>query len=183
MRIYTKTGDKGTTGLVGGGRVHKTDDRIEALGAIDELNACLGVALTVGPSAPLAPLLLRTQNQLFDLGAEVATPQESEWFAPSAQPEDILQLEKEMDGWTAELPPLKNFILPGGTPAAAQLHLARTICRRAERQLLRLAESHPLREETLIFVNRLSDWLFVLARQENHLAGVTDVKWLGRGER
>jgi cob(I)alamin adenosyltransferase len=180
MRIYTKTGDKGTTGLVGGSRVSKTDSRIQALGLIDELNASVGVARTAGAHADLQIPLERVQNTLFDLGAEVATPTDSDYYMASVNAHDIELLENEIDGWTNQLEPLKNFILPGGSPSASQLHLARTICRRVEREMLASQADLEWRAELLTFLNRLSDWLFVIARFQNHLAGVEDVKWSKR---
>lgn len=185
MRIYTRTGDRGETGLVGGGRIAKTSSRIDALGAVDELNAVLGMGRVqaAGDHVEVERLLFRTQNQLFDLGSEIATPLESEYFSPAVGPEEIAQFESEMDQWTQSLEPLKNFILPGGTALAATLHLARTVCRRAEREALRCRESDPIRDEVLIYLNRLSDWLFVMARWVNAQSGVADVKWVGRGER
>lgn len=175
MKIYTRTGDEGTTGLLGGDRIEKRSYRINAIGDIDELNAAIGVA-AVGAS-PLHDHLVRVQNWLFDLGSEVAAPPGGKFQIEAIQEPQIEWLETKIDEWEAELPELKNFILPGGTALAAHLHLARTICRRAERALWHLAETEPVREVSLRFLNRLSDWLFVAARTANATAGVVDVKW------
>ena len=187
MKIYTRTGDDGTTGLLGGARAGKDAPRLEAYGSIDELNAALGAARAAldaaSAAAALDPVLERLQAELFVVGAELATAPGS---APPAHggaigAADVRRLEDEIDRFEAELEPLKNFILPGGTAAAAQLHLARTVCRRAERCLARLAQSEPVRKELLIYVNRLSDHLFVAARFANHKAGRADVPWRPRG--
>lgn len=176
MKIYTKGGDAGETGLVGGARVSKTDLRIEALGTLDELNACLGVARALGE--PLLDVELdRIQAELFSLGAQVATPpDDSRKTDMDLGPIEVL--EGEIDCWSEALPPLRNFILPGGTKLAAHLHLARTICRRAERVVSRLPEvSHQPNQAA--YLNRLSDWLFMAARWANHSAHVEDVLWRG----
>lgn len=175
MKIYTKTGDDGTTGTFGGDRISKTSPRIECLGEIDELNAAIGMARSFADNANLDRSLQRIQRELFDLGAEVACPAESSYFKPSVSEVHIVRLESEMD--STELPPLRDFILPGGTSYAAAIHLARTICRRTERALLASRESLKLRPETCRYLNRLSDWLFVMARLANNLAGCEDVKW------
>ncbi len=173
-RIYTRTGDAGQTGLVGGGRISKTSLRIHAVGEVDELNAGLGMARTLLPPAGLDGPLAQIQHRLFDLGAELAAPG---FGLESIDPEDTAFLEASMDAQSAELPPLKAFILPGGTPLAAALHQARCVCRRAERSVLLLHHEEPVREEVLQYLNRLSDWLFTAARTANHLSGVSDVKW------
>lgn len=177
MKIYTKTGDHGETGLVGGSRIAKTSARIEAIGDVDELNAAIGVARTYSEHHELDPTLAWIQNALFDLGAELASPPGGRIsFAPL--PEDAAQrLEHSIDLQTAELPALRNFILPGGAPLGAHLHFARCVCRRAERAVLNLHEHEPLRAELLAFLNRLSDWLFVSARTVNRIAGIEDVLW------
>lgn len=180
MRIYTKTGDDGTTGLIGGDRVAKIDTRIEALGAIDELNALIGIAAMALVGSELHPKLIALQSRMFDVGAEVATPVGSEYFRPATIDSDISQLESDIDEWFALMEPLRNFILPGGTMGSAQLHLCRTVCRRAERMLLTLQTQTEVRTELLAFMNRLSDWFFTAARYSNHLAGVPDIKWQGR---
>lgn len=180
MKIYTRTGDEGETGLFGGPRVRKDHVRIEAYGAIDELNAVLGAArLYVATlDSAMDALLASIQNDLFDLGAELATP-DPQKRRRVVSPEQIARLEQAIDRYEADLPPLKQFILPGGSPAGARLHVARTVCRRAERRLVQL-ERTPGEEGspgTVIYVNRLSDLLFVLARAANQRAGVPDVPW------
>ncbi len=171
-RVYTRTGDDGRTALIGGERVPKDDARVEAYGMMDELNACLGLArgansAAAGPFADeLEIALRRVQNEVFDLGNELATPAESRWpNMPCATPEAVARLESEIDRMTAELPPLKSFVLPGGDPVSAALHLARTVCRRAERVVVGLAREIEVASEALRYVNRLSDWLFVLSRR------------------
>lgn len=185
MKIYTKTGDAGQTGLFGGARVSKADPRVDSYGAVDELNSCLGIARAQqgAPVADIDALLANIQSALFDLGAELATNPESE--KPSGLPQiaeaEIKELETAIDTFETELPALKTFILPGGSPLAAHLHLARTVCRRAERRVVALSDSSPVRDEIGVYLNRLSDLLFVLARVANHRAGVEDVPWVGRG--
>lgn len=179
MKIYTKTGDQGQTGLFGGPRVAKDHARIEAYGTVDELNAALGVARCQTPPDEMGRLLTRIQNELFDLGAELATPDASQRDMVKISQSHIEAQEAAIDQFESSLPPLKQFILPGGTPLAAHLHLARTICRRAERRLVTLVasdltEHSPL---TLVYLNRLSDLLFVLARAANAAAGETDMPW------
>ncbi len=178
MKIYTKTGDKGETSLFGGGRVPKNHARVEAYGAIDELNAALGVALSAGPPEPIDQWLREVQGHLFHLGSDLATPldSKSDWVARIEQ-DQVNWLEDSIDRMTAQLEPLRNFILPGGTPVAAQLHLARTICRRAERQIVALQETSETNALAVIYINRLSDWLFTLARYENAKAGESEQKW------
>jgi len=177
MKIYTRTGDDGTTGLFGGGRVSKSDLRLCAYGAIDELNAVLGVARAAEVSARCDKILLTLQNQMFDLGAELATPDPAKHGAELLTDGAVGQLEAWIDSLEADLAPLKAFILPGGAPAAAALHLARCVCRRAEREIVALSETAPVRPLVLKYVNRVSDLLFVLARTANVEAGVADVEW------
>ncbi len=187
MKIYTKTGDAGETGLFGGGRVRKDHPRIAAYGALDELNATLGVArVEVARSTDLSPptaasldaLLGDLQNRLFDLGAELATPDSESKGTLLLQQHHVDDLERAIDEYEAGLPPLTQFILPGGNATAAALHVARCVCRRAEREIVSLAEVHPLRDLPIRYVNRLSDLLFVLARAANHAAGGGDVPWV-----
>ncbi len=180
MRIYTRSGDDGTTGVFGGGRVRKTDPVIEALGTLDELNASLGIARLHSRETSLDAELSWLQNVLFDLGAELATPVDSPYYKVSVNEQDTLRLEKSIDALSADLPELRTFILPGGAPLAAHLHTARTLCRRAERALLTMSESAHVGVEPLRFVNRLSDWLFTAARAANHLAGQPDTPWQAR---
>jgi cob(I)alamin adenosyltransferase len=180
MKIYTKTGDDGSTGLLGGTRVSKSDPRIECYGTVDELNASLGL-VAVAADAPLRTRLERVQAELFSLGAHLALPEDERAtaMAPPLDPQLVERLEAEIDAATAELPPLRNFILPGGSEAAARVHIARTICRRAERLAVSLGETIPVRHVAVKYLNRLSDWLFVEARYVNHRLGVADVIWTG----
>ncbi len=191
FKIYTRTGDDGTTGLFGGQRVLKNSIRIETFGAVDELNAALGTARTLNADAQLDSLLEDLQNQLFDLGADLATPEAIEGKAASSHisrvPKDSIDaLELSIDIYEAELQPLRNFILPGGHPLAAALHTARVICRRAERFVVSLeeaeiAEGHPPINPTILrYINRLSDLLFVLARVANSRNQIPDVLWSPR---
>jgi cob(I)alamin adenosyltransferase len=181
MKIYTKTGDRGETGLYGGGRVRKDAPRIEAYGTVDELNAVLGMARAEPLPAEIDGLLARVQNELFDVGAELATLDPAARGPQIGEPQ-IAGLEQEIDRFEAHLPPLKQFILPGGTRAAAALHLARTVCRRAERRVLTAAaiDEAPISAQIVVYLNRLSDLLFVLARAANQAAGQPDVAWQKR---
>lgn len=172
MHIYTKTGDKGTTGLFGGARVAKNDPRIEAYGTVDELNSFLGLARASWPFSPLDAQLGMVQSDLFDLGAHLAAPGSDRF--PGADPSRVAELESAIDAMESELAPLRNFILPGGSAAAAHLHVARSVCRRAERLVVALSE-----ESSVVYLNRLSDYLFVAARYANLKSGVDDVVWTG----
>lgn len=180
-RIYTRTGDSGETGLFGGGRVSKDSLRVAAYGTIDELNAVLGVAReSLGTDKSLGEIdafVVRVQHQLFNLGAELATPAPAEHGTNLLSDDDVSWLERSIDAWESALAPLKTFILPGGSPAAARLHWARTVCRRAERLVVELAASETLRGEVIRYVNRLSDALFVAARRANQVVGIADVPW------
>lgn len=178
MKIYTKTGDKGTTSLFSGGRVPKHHLRVEAYGTVDELNSVLGVVRASSPSAEGDLWLEIVQNQLFKVGADLATPLDSpaDWLV-RIDTEAITWLEARIDEMTEALAPLKQFILPAGCLASAQLHVARTVCRRAERVTVHLAENEPVGEVVVPYLNRLSDWLFTLARYENHRAGISETKW------
>jgi cob(I)alamin adenosyltransferase len=180
-RIYTKTGDAGDTALFGGRRVPKNNPRVSAYGSVDELNAVLGVARAADPPDSIAPVIEKLQHYLFDLGSELATPPEAA-AAASAHASRVtaawvVALERDIDRFEDALPPLRAFVLPGGTPAAAALHHARTVARRAEREIVALAAGDPVNPELLKFINRLSDLLFVLARAANHAAGRPDVEW------
>lgn len=175
MKIYTKTGDAGETGLVGGQRVPKDSLRIEAIGDVDELNAVIGLCRLHACGSSLDTLLEQVQNRLFDLGAELASPDREQH--QSLSEEDALVLEQSIDEQTARLEPLRNFILPGGCSLGCHLHIARAVCRRAERTVLQLHRSEPLRANVRVYLNRLSDWLFVAGRTANQEAGVQDVKW------
>jgi cob(I)alamin adenosyltransferase len=179
MKIYTKTGDHGETGLFGGPRVRKDTPRIEAYGTVDELNSVLGIVRAQAIESDIDALLRQIQNELFDLGAQLATPDPIAHHTSLIGPPQIAALETAIDRFEARLDPLQQFILPGGTPAAAQLHFARTVCRRAERRLVTLAHQSGQRiaDDLVIYLNRLSDLLFVLARASNHAAGYSDVPW------
>jgi len=178
-RIYTRTGDAGTTRLATGAAVSKSDLRVEAYGAVDETNACLGLA-RLHTRGDLDAILARIQNELFDLGADLSTPpkaDEAEGSVLRVLDSQVARLEGEIDALNAELPPLTSFILPGGTPAAAALHLARTVSRRAEREAVRLAEAgEPVSGPAMRYLNRLSDLLFVAARYAND-KGAAEVFW------
>ena len=179
MKIYTRTGDDGTTGLFGGARAGKDAPRIAAYGTVDELNAAIGLARALLAEPGLDVLLAHVQAELFVLGAELATAAGTKppAHAGSVGPQAILRLEQEIDTLETELAPLRSFILPGGAPGSAALHLSRTVCRRAEREVLALSRLEPVRGELLRYLNRLSDHLFVVARAANHRAGVADVPW------
>ncbi|HVI32182.1 cob(I)yrinic acid a,c-diamide adenosyltransferase [Phenylobacterium sp.] len=178
-RIYTRTGDDGRTRLATGEPVSKAGPRVEAYGAVDEANACVGLArLHTAQAAELDPMLARIQNELFDLGADLSTPpREDEAATLRILDSQVARLEQEIDELNGVLPPLQSFILPGGTPAAAALHLARTVCRRAEREAVRLMETgEPVSGPALRYLNRLSDFLFVAARFAND-RGAAEVFW------
>jgi cob(I)alamin adenosyltransferase len=181
-RIYTRTGDRGETGLGGGQRVPKDHARIAAYGTVDELSSVLGVAVASGLVPRLASELQRVQNELFHLGADLCVREEDKARMPGPQVEarHVEALERTIDELNGELGPLTNFILPGGSPGAAHLHVARTVCRRAERLLVALMRDEAVGEHTLEYLNRLSDALFVMARWENHSRGVADVLWDSR---
>ena len=180
MRIYTRTGDQGETSLRGGQRVRKSLLRVETYGAIDELSACLGVACVAPADVETAGLLVQIQRDLFALGAQVAdarggeTPPPEKMTFPQAK---VTALERAIDRAEATLPPLKSFLLQGGCEAGARFHFARTVCRRAERRLVALAEQEPVLPVFLAYLNRLSDLLFVLARLVNHRAGHAEIPW------
>jgi cob(I)alamin adenosyltransferase len=181
MRIYTKTGDSGQTGLFGGGRVAKDHTRVEAYGEVDELNSAIGVARSAAPAELFDAELEAVQRDLFALGGHLATPDPSKVRAAlekaDLSAERVAAFERAMDAAEEELPPLRAFVLPAGTPKAATLHLARTICRRAERSVVRLARESEVPELFLVYLNRLSDYLFTLARLANHRAGRGEVTW------
>ncbi len=184
MKIYTKTGDDGSTGLIGGSRVRKSDPRIEVYGTVDELNASIGLAAVSAAESPILSMLRAVQNDLFVVGSHLATPDheppsKTNWLPPIDE-QLISRLELQIDSAEAQLPPLRNFILPGGAELSARLHLARTICRRAERLAVDFSLNRPLSPIIITYLNRLSDWLFVHARLANHMAGVADVPWISR---
>jgi len=180
-KIYTRTGDDGTTGLIDGSRVSKASALMQAIGDVDEANSAIGVAVVALGDDPLAAALERIQNDLFDLGADLATPATDDGFAPSEMvlrivPAQVERLEHEIDAVNAHLAPLRSFILPGGSPQAAALHLARAISRRAERSAVAATHDMPLNPAALAYVNRLSDFLFVASRAVNQ-NGAGDVLW------
>lgn len=176
MKIYTRTGDEGYTSLFGGRRLSKDALRVEAYGSVDELNAVLGVVLVEDPPAGLVEPLQEVQRDLFVVGSDLAAPEENA-YVPRVRGEMTQRLEAWIDGWEAELERQKYFILPGGSRAAAFLHLARTVCRRAERVCVALAREEPVNPEILRYLNRLSDALFVMARWANRRAGIPDTPW------
>lgn len=181
MKLYTKTGDDGTTGLFGGGRVPKASARVSAYGTVDETNAAIGLARAMRPDDAIDVVLALVQQDLFVLGAELACVpgRESKLTIALVGPTEIARLERAIDEADGACPALDSFILPGGTSAASALHLARTVCRRAERAVLSMDDAKP-RPDIVIYLNRLSDLLFVLARRANVAAGVADVRWSPR---
>ena len=183
MKIYTRRGDRGETDLFGGPRVAKDHLRVEAYGAVDELNAALGAALADTAHQDIRDLARSIQGDLFDLGAYLSSPDAERRKKRGVREPleaDVEALEARIDAFEAELEPLRNFVLPGGTSAAAAFHLARTVCRRAERRAVSLDREAPLEAPALRYLNRLSDLLFVLARVENRRAGLGDQVWAGR---
>ena len=177
MKIYTKTGDHGETGLFGGPRVRKDSARIEAYGTVDELNAAIGLARCESLPESVDQLLARVQNELFNVGAELATPDPQSRGMCFTTTAHVERLEADIDHYESLLPKLTQFILPGGTRGAATLHLARNICRRAERRLVTLKQHEPVSAELLAYLNRLSDLLFVLARATNAAHNHPDIAW------
>jgi cob(I)alamin adenosyltransferase len=178
-RLYTRTGDEGLTGLGGGQRVAKDDARVEAYGTVDELNACLGLALATGLAPRLGEVLPPIQNELFHLGTDLCFLEEDKarLALPRVEQRHVNRLEQMIDELNADVGPLANFVLPGGSPGAAHLHLARTVCRRAERAIVSLARHETIAPLSLAYLNRLSDLLFVMARYENKHRGLTDPLW------
>ena len=179
-KIYTRTGDDGTSGLVDGSRLNKADPRFDAIGSVDELNSALGLAAVALRGSAHEPAVARIQNDLFDLGADLATPGDD--FEPSEMvlrivPSQVARLEREIDSLNENLAPLTSFILPGGSETAARIHVARALARRAERDAVRLANAVPVNPALLAYLNRLSDYLFVLARAVN-AEGEGDVLWV-----
>ena len=188
MKLYTRSGDDGSTGLFGGGRVHKDNPRVEAYGCVDELNGFLGwarCAVTVSekrhsPFEILDSILTTMQSRLFDLGADLATPGGSkhENKIQRINAEHVTLAEQWIDEVDAQNSPMTNFVLPGGTELAARLHIARTVCRRTERAMVRLSHDEPVNPQAIIFINRVSDLLFAMARRANREANVADVPWV-----
>jgi len=185
LKIYTRTGDRGETGLFGGGRVPKDHLRVEAYGQLDELNAAIGMALALEPRTYCREILEQVQRDLFTIGAELATPDPVKLdkalreHGPRIGPAEVASLEEIIDHHETQVPPLKQFVLPGGVPKAAALHLARTVCRRAERAVVTFHRKHKTGglSSVVPYLNRLSDLLFVLARVANHAAGVEETPW------
>lgn len=180
MKIYTRTGDKGSTGLFGGERVSKDHARIEAYGTVDEANSMIGLARASFPTPawePASSMLHRIQAELFVLGADLATPQDAKVQVPRIESSHIEALEQNIDTLEADLSPLKTFILPGGAPEAAGIHVARTVCRRAERRAVTLQELDTINANAVVYLNRLSDLLFVMARWLNMNAGISEEAW------
>lgn len=179
MKIYTKTGDKGKTSLFGGDRVTKDAPRVEAYGTVDELNSVLGVARSLNPPKEIDSILQEIQNDLFTLGADLATPTDSSSSTPRIQSSDVARLEGHIDQIEPNLEPLKNFILPGGSQLASALHFARTVCRRGERCAVHLSNEEEVGDQPISYLNRLGDLLFVMARYANYLSGQSEEKWQG----
>ncbi|MAT70045.1 MAG: ATP:cob(I)alamin adenosyltransferase [Planctomycetaceae bacterium] len=177
MKIYTRTGDEGLTSLIGGQRVSKADARLQSYGTIDELNSMLGVARATPLPAAIDLVVAQMQHEMFALGAELAAPDPSASGMTLLTDAAVDRVEREIDQFEAGLPPLKAFILPGGSPQAAALHAARCVCRRAERMVVLLAETVEIRASIIRYLNRVGDLLFVLARQANAAAGTPDVPW------
>ena len=177
MKIYTKTGDRGETGLVGGKRLSKDSLRIQAYGDVDELNAFLGVCRTFNKHTELGEILHHLQAELFDLGADLATPLDSKVQVPRVQKKQISNLEKWIDSIDEKVTPLRHFILPGGCVLSANLHLARTACRRAERSIVALQKHEDVGENVIMYINRLSDLLFMMARFANKVEGIDEELW------
>lgn len=182
FRIYTKTGDAGETALFGGRRLSKDHLRIEAYGTVDELNSFLGLVSDVLEEESSRSLVRLIQSRLFDMGASLASDPEKFVTGASLRESDIFQLEEAIDRMEAVLPPLKNFILPGGHITVSYCHLARCVCRRAERLVVALARTEPVDEIVVKYLNRLSDFLFVLARYQGHALGIPEVLWQGRND-
>ncbi|MFI5381167.1 MAG: cob(I)yrinic acid a,c-diamide adenosyltransferase [Tepidisphaerales bacterium] len=178
MKLYTRTGDDGTTGIFGGERTRKSDPRLDCCGTVDELNAQIGLAAAVAGPTLLNDLRM-VQNELFVVGAQLATPSESPatQHLPALDEASVGRLEMQIDAAEAQLVPLRDFILPGGCELAARLHVARTVCRRAERLAVGFALDRPIHPLIVPYLNRLGDWLFAMARLANHLAGVEDIEW------
>ena len=183
MKIYTKTGDEGETGLFGGARVSKASLRVEAYGGVDELNSAVGWARVSVSDPDLDALLNQIQNDLFEVGAELGSTEDRKQKSamPLITESQVEGLERAIDKYEEGPPALTSFVLPGGSESASRFHLARCVCRRAERSLVALGAHETVRGEVLRYINRLSDLLFVLARYANHIAGVEDIPWKGQG--
>lgn len=180
MKIYTKKGDDGTTSLIGGTRVHKFHHRIDAYGTVDELNSFLGLLGTDPAASEFRPFLKAIQDNLFVIGSHLAMEPGGHMQLPELRPADVQALEESMDAQDAALPTLKNFVLPGGHPANALAHVARCVCRRAERAAVEIDQTEPLDPILLQYLNRLSDWLFVFARTMSARTGADEIAWAPR---
>jgi cob(I)alamin adenosyltransferase len=180
MKIYTKSGDRGETALWGGGRVMKSHPRVNAYGTLDEANSMIGLALSFipGEENTIHDRLIQIQNELFQVGSELATQYGAKNSCPFVEEREILRLEQEIDEMEMGLSPLQNFILPSGGSAGSALHLARTIVRRSERECVDLSHNEPIRDEVIRYLNRLSDYLFVMARYVNQLMKQPETKWI-----
>lgn len=182
MKIYTKTGDKGKTSLLGGTRVSKSHERINAYGTIDELNSFLGLVSDLDKEENRVKLIRKIQSRLFTVGSSLAAETDkAKKFKPDLEESDIVELEKAIDSMNESLPQMKNFILPGGNELVSSTHIARTVCRRAERLIVKLSESENIEEIITIYLNRLSDYLFVLARKQGFDLNVKEIPWKPRG--
>ena len=181
-KVYTRTGDDGTTALGGGRRVRKDSARIRSYGTVDETNSSIGVAIACGADARLAAMLRRIQNELFHLGADLCVPEDDKarMPVPRIEARHVKALEKDIDALQEDLAPLANFVLPGGAPAAAHLHVARTVCRRAERLVVALARREAVSPQAVTYLNRLSDLLVVMSRWENRAKGAAEPLWDSR---
>jgi len=182
MKIYTKTGDKGKTSLLGGTRVLKSNERIDAYGTIDELNSFLGLVSDLDPIKERVILIRNIQSRLFTIGSSLAAETaRAKDFKPDLEEGDIITLEKAIDEMNESLPTMRNFIIPGGHQLVSSSHIARTICRRAERLIIRLSESTEIEEIIIRYLNRLSDYLFVLARKQGHDLNIDEIPWRPKG--
>lgn len=182
MKIYTKTGDKGKTSLLGGTRVSKSHERINAYGTIDELNSFLGLVSDLDKEENRVKLIRKIQSRLFTVGSSLAAETDkAKNYKPDLEESDIVELEKAIDSMNESLPKMKNFILPGGNELVSSTHIARTVCRRAERLIVKLSESENIEEIITIYLNRLSDYLFVLARKQGFDLNVKEIPWKPRG--
>lgn len=179
MKIYTKTGDDGTSGLIGGNRVMKNDIRLEAYGSVDELNSWIGLIRSMVTDSSVSELLLRIQNTLFAIGSKLATGENGQEFTNHIRIDDAetVMIEKAMDEYESKLQPIRNFILPGGSPLTGYCHIARTVCRRAERRIIQLSGETPVEPGIVRYINRLSDYLFMLARKLSADSGVKEIPW------
>ncbi len=185
MKIYTRSGDKGQTSLFTGTRVPKSHLRIEAYGMIDELSSWLGLIRSAVPEEDIRESLIQIQKELFEIGSDLATPEteiksDKHKIVPRVATEQVLNLEKSIDQFSRELPPLKHFILPGGSEAASRFHLARCVCRRTERVIVSLMDQEQINPHILEYLNRLSDFLFVLARVSNHRRKQPETQWINQ---